>query len=250
MKTISIINLKGGVAKTITSVSLAHILATEHNKKVLLIDNDKQGNASKIYNCYDSYDKNTIARAMTERNLDPNEIIKHTTYENLDIVSANMNLLTANISVMMDASRQQQTRFKKAFENLDYDYCIIDNAPDINISIINAFTMSDEVIVPIKIDQFAFDGLNILKEQIKDNQADFNPGLLFRGCLITQFTNTDVCSQGEELLREMYPVFKTKIRRTASKIDESTFAKTPIVEYSRRCSASKDYLALVNEYLK
>ena len=99
MKTLSIINLKGGVAKTISSVNMAHVMAAVHGYKVLLIDNDKQGNASKIMNRH-SYKKPGIADIMTKRHIDMEQIIQETDYPNLDIVTANMNLLSANLEVI------------------------------------------------------------------------------------------------------------------------------------------------------
>ena len=172
MKVLSIINLKGGVAKTISSVNMAHILAAVKGCKVLLIDNDKQGNASKILNRH-SYDHKGTAEVMTQRGIDPAEVIQHTDFDGLDIITANMNLLTANLEVMLDQSRPQQTRFKKFLDGLqqEYDYCIIDNAPDINISTINALVASQDVMVPITIDDFAIDGLAELKEQILKMEA-------------------------------------------------------------------------------
>ncbi len=250
MKTISIINLKGGVAKTISACNIAHILATVHNKRVLLIDNDKQGNASKFFKVH-SYNKPSIADVMTQRHLNLSSIINHTDYNNLDIIPANMTLLRANREVLLDSARPQQNRIKHVLSILDqYDYCIIDNAPDINISTINALVASQEVIIPIKIDNFAFDGLSELKEQIDNITYDLNPLLKFKGCLVTCYQRNEVNRQGEEWLRNQkeYPVFSTHIRRT-EKVDESTFASTPIIEYSRRCGASRDYLAFVEEYL-
>lgn len=140
MKVLSIINLKGGVAKTISSVNMAHILAAVKGFKVLLIDNDKQGNASKIMNRH-SYDHKGTAEVMTQRGIDPAEVIQHTDFDGLDIITANMNLLTANLEVMLDQSRPQQTRFKKFLDGFvswgnytacypantdvtDYFYCI------------------------------------------------------------------------------------------------------------------------------
>ena len=251
MKVISVINLKGGVAKTISSANIAYILAEVHGYKVLMIDNDKQGNLSKFYNLH-SYDKKGIEEVMTSRNIDVKDIIQHTAYENLDIITANMNLLKANLEVLLDQVRPQQTRIKKALEEIQdkYDFCIIDNAPDINISTINALVASDDVLIPIKIDDFAFDGLNELIEQIENTKEDLNPKLTLKGCFVTQYMKNDVNIQGEEWLNSQskYPVFKTHIRRT-EKVDESTFAKMPIVEYSKRCGATKDYIALVDEYL-
>lgn len=252
MKVLSFINLKGGVAKTISSANVAHILTTVHGARVLIIDNDKQGNISKFYGMH-SYEYKGTDAVMTERGVDIRSLIRETQYKGLDIITANMNLLKANLEVLLDQSRPQQTRFKKALEEIeaDYDYCIIDNAPDINISTINALVASDDVLIPVKIDDFAFDGLKEIKEQIQTTKEDLNPKLNLKGCFITQFVKNEVNLQGEEYLnlQDEYPVFKTYIRRT-EKIDESTFAKMPIVEYSRRCGAARDYLQLVNEYLE
>ena len=252
MKVLSIINLKGGVAKTISSVNMAHILATVHGFKVLLIDNDKQGNASKILNRH-SYDNKGTAEVMTERGVDMTEVIQHTDYDGLDIITANMNLLTANLEVMLDQQRPQQIRFKKALEAVkgQYDYCIIDNAPDINISTINALVASTDVMVPITIDDFAIDGLAELKAQIDNTREDLNPDLKFCGCFVTQYDRSNEAdTQGEEFLKTLeYPVFNTHIRKTP-KMKPSTFAREPIIDYSPRCGASADYKALVEEWLK
>lgn len=252
MQTLSIINLKGGVAKTTSSVNMAHILAAVHGKKVLLIDNDKQGNTSKFLNRH-NYDHAGMAEIMTERTLDMKKIIQHTDFAGLDVITANMNLLTANLKVMLDQQRPQQTRLKKALQQVsnEYDYCIIDNAPDINISTINALVASNTVMVPITIDDFAIDGLAELKEQISNTKEDLNPDLHFMGCFITQFDRTNEADlQGEEFLKmQDCNLFETHIRRTP-KMKPSTFAREPIIEYSARCGASLDYKKLVEEYLK
>ena len=150
-------------------------------------------------------------------------------------------------------TRPQQTRLRAALDPIagEYDYCLIDNAPDINISTINALVASDDVIIPIKIDKYAFDGLAELKEQIEDTRDDLNPRLRLAGCLITCFQRTDADKQGEEWLRNQpeYPVFDTHIRYS-EKVTESTFAESPIAEYSRRSGAAMDYIAFVREYLE
>lgn len=260
MKTISVISLKGGVAKTTTSVNMAYILQKQ-GFKVLLIDNDKQGNASKTFGLYNPEDKDTVARIMLEKGLDVREIIKKTVYNesgcspkvgSLDIITSNMGLLEANLRTIVDTGRQQQTRFKKALEgvNSQYDFCVIDNAPDINMSIINALVVSDDIIIPIMIDQYSFDGLEILVEQIEQVKEDFNPALTLTGCLITQYRKSDVQQQGTEVLDSGYPIFESRIRRTENKVNESTFVGKPVVEYSVRCGASQDYKKFVHEYLE
>ncbi len=111
-----------------------------------------------------------------------------------------------------------QTRLKAACRQLEnsFDYCIIDCAPDINISTINALVASDYVLIPIKIDNFAFDGLAELIEQIENVREDFNPDIKYR-CFVTCYQNNEVNRQGEEWLKERrndYPLFNTHIRRT------------------------------------
>lgn len=248
----SIINLKGGVAKTITSVSFAYILAMVFGYRVLLIDNDKQGDASRQLRRR-GYEKKGIEEIMLSRKPNIREIIQKTDYENLDIVTANLKLLKANLEVMLDQQRPQQTRLRKALESVagDYDFCIIDNAPDINISTINAMVASDDVLVPLEIDDNTTEGLPELIEQIENVKEDLNQALSFRGCLVTKFDGRNMAHvQGEELLKAgEYPVFTSHIR-ISKKVAESTFSREPVFLYSRRAAASLDYLEAVKEYLE
>ena len=82
MKTISIINLKGGVAKTITAANMAHILAFIHRFKVLLVDNDKQGNISKMFNLHND-DAPSVSDVLTVRGLHLNSVIKRSKLRNI-----------------------------------------------------------------------------------------------------------------------------------------------------------------------
>ena len=249
MKTIAIINMKGGCAKTTTTVNMAHILATDYGKRVLVIDNDKQGNLSKACGVW-SYDNPSLADILTGQQA-IEEVTQETATERLYAIPANMHLLTANLMVIKDEERDQATILSKELERVkdNYDYCIIDCPPDINISVINALVAADEVIIPIKIDGYAFDGMDELEEQI-NNAKQLNPKLKFRGCLVTMFYNRDVCRQGEDYLQnQRYPVFSTHIRRT-EKADEVTFTNLSLMEYSPRSGAARDYKTFVKEYLE
>lgn len=249
MKTIAVINMKGGCAKTTTTVNMAHILAKDYGKRVLVIDNDKQGNLSKACGVW-SYDNPSLADILTGA-AGITEVIQTTQNPLLNAIPANMHLLTANLMVIKDEDREQATILKNGLEEVAdaYDYCIIDCPPDINISVINALVAADEVIIPIKIDGYAFDGMDELEEQINNAKA-LNPKLKLRGCLVTMFYNRDVCRQGEAWLQsQRYPVFKTHIRRT-EKADEVTFTNESLMEYSPRSGAARDYKAFVKEYLE
>ncbi|OOM79189.1 sporulation initiation inhibitor protein Soj [Clostridium puniceum] len=242
MKIISIINLKGGVGKTMSSINIAHILATVHNKKVLLIDNDGQSNTTKFFKLYDD-EEPSISDIMNE-SIDIEDVIFHTQYDNLDLIPSNM-------TSIKDNNISKGMILRRALEEIQdqYDYCIIDNPPGINVGVVNALIASDDVLIPIKIDKFAFDGMEELIKQI-NNVKKNNTNLNLRGCFITQFSRNKVNRQGEEILKNntSYPMFKTHIRKTV-KIDESSFESKPILECSKYCVAAKDYLNLVDEYL-
>ena len=250
MKTIAIINMKGGCAKTTTAVNMAYILAKEYDKKVLLIDNDKQGNLSKACGVW-SYEKPSLADMLTGQEEIGGVVQVVEKMPNMAVIPANMHLLTANLAVIKDEEREQATIISKELEKVKeiFDYCIIDCPPDINVSVINALVAADEVIIPIKIDGYAFDGMDELEEQINNAKA-LNPKLKFRGCLVTMYYNRDVCRQGEAWLQnQRYPVFKTHIRRT-EKADEVTFTNESLMEYSPRSGAARDYKTFVKEYLE
>ena len=251
MIVISIINFKGGVGKTVSAINMAHVLADVHGKRVLLIDCDKQGNVSKFFGLYAECD-HTLASVLTSKNPDVIPAICKTKYANLDIITADMRLLNANREILLDVTRAQQNRLTKALMHVNdqYDFCIIDCAPDINMSVINALVASDDILVPIKVDKFTFDGLAQLREQIEDLK-EFNPKLRLAGCFITMETRNNVNAEGVKWLEDEtdYPVFRTGIRKTV-KIDETTFTGKPILEYAKNCTAAVDYVKLVEEYLQ
>ena len=252
MRVLNICNLKGGVGKTITAINLACILAEIHKKKVLVVDNDKQGNTSKFFHAH-SYDYPSIADIMTGAK-GADEVIRHTAYERIDIIPANMSLLAANRAVLLDTMKPQQTRIRNAFDKVrgayDYEIVIIDNAPDENMSVINALAAGDDVIIPVKVDKFTFDGVDEMLQCVKQVKENFNPGLTFRGCVITNFRNNEVNSQGVAYMGTLskYRLMATQIH-WSMKVDESTFTFKPITKHSPRSWAARDYKKLAREYL-
>ncbi len=250
MKTLSFINFKGGVAKTVSAVNFAYILAALHDKRVLLIDNDKQGSASKFFGAYDP-DAASISDVLTAKDFLIHDAIRRTEYDGLDVIPANMSLLRAVRDILIDVQRPQQTRLSKALRQVadEYDFAIIDNAPDLNMSVINALVASDEVLIPIKVDLWALDGMKDLLDIIEDIRA-FNEDIRVAGCFVTMYSRNNVNAQGVDRLKQEAdaPFFNTVIRNTV-KVQETTFYGKPLHVYSRNSTAARDYEALVAEYL-
>ena len=248
MRTISIINLKGGVGKTVTSINMAYELIHNRGCRVLLIDCDKQGNTSKFMKCHD-YDKKSLSDVLLGT-AGIMEVSVRTKFALIDVVPANMSLLKADRQVLLDTTKPQQSRVREALKQVQdqYTYCVIDCAPDINISVINALVASDDVIIPVTIDKFAFDGIREILEQIRDVKKYYNPKLEFIGCLVTQYKKSELCDEGIKLLEDFCGrVLETKISWTQV-VSRSTFAGEPISVHSPRCGAAGGYKNLAAEY--
>jgi chromosome partitioning protein len=243
MKTLSVANFKGGVAKTISAANIAHILAAKHDKRVLLIDNDPQGNLSRLFNLYD-YDSYSIADVINDK-ANGDIAIGNTAFERLDIVPA-------NLSLSITENRVRDKVYSEFLATIAerYDYCIIDNAPTAGIHLTRALIASDEVIIPVTIDQFAIDGLSELTEQIALVEEYANHNIKIAGAFITNFQKTKAQISGAEWLRANADIriFDTQIRRSA-KVTESTIHKLPLLAFSPRSAPAQDYDALVTEYL-
>jgi chromosome partitioning protein len=257
MRTISILNLKGGVAKTFTAANMAYEL-WRRGYKVLLIDNDKQGNLSKAYGRYDAESIAPIARLLSGDWQSAEELIQHTDYEGIDIIASNMSLFGATWNLTKEESENQTERYKKLvyaaveyYGNCTiwgkYDYCVIDNPPDIGLNVVNALAITDEVIVPVKIDEDALEGLDIVADQIQDAKA-FNPALTLAGVLVTVYQNTDGEAAGVEWLKQQGQYKVLGVIRYSKKVAENSFMRKPIYEYSPCCGAAQSYKKFITEY--
>nr|WP_283689708.1 ParA family protein [Clostridium perfringens] len=248
MKNLSIFNIKGGVAKTTSTANFGACLS-QNGKKVLLVDLDPQSNLTKLFKAYSMEDL-SIADVLLNKNLDLHKVIKKTDFENIDILPANVNLAFAERKILLDVSRSQQNRLSKALESIkdEYDYCLIDCPPALNMITVNALCASHDVLVPIKIDKFALDGLEYLLDSIEEIKDEFNPSLNFKGCFITMDSATTVNKVIKQELKNILgdKVFNTTIKQNV-KVVESTFEECPVVFSSKKARASLNYIELSNE---
>lgn len=248
MKTISIVNLKGGVGKTVTAVNLAGILAADYGRRVLLVDSDPQGDASQYIGVVpgpastaDLFDGGTAYYG---------DVIQHTIYRDLDIIPSDMQL--ASVDLDADIDRRRAVRVyadlrDALVEDNEYDVMIFDCPPSFSLPCISAIAASDTVIVPIKPGAFEMFGMQMLSRQIASVQGGKRD---VRG-LLTIWHNADATRQGEDWMRKHSPIplFKQKIRRT-DKVTESTYAAQPVTQWSPMSAAARDYRTWVVELME
>ena len=248
MKKISVFNIKGGVAKTTSTANFGACLE-EKGDRVLLVDLDPQSNLTKLFKAYSMEDV-SIADVLLDKNLDIEKVIKKTDFENIDILPSNVTLAFAERKILLDVNRSQQNRLAKALEEIEdkYDYCLIDCPPALNMITVNALCASDEVLVPIKIDKFALDGLEYLLDSIEEIKEEFNPNLNFKGCFITMDSSTTVNNVIKQELKSVLgeKMFNTSIHQNI-KVVESTFEECPVVFSSKKARASINYKDLSKE---
>jgi chromosome partitioning protein len=248
MKTISIMNVKGGVGKTITAVNLAQILACDHNFRVLLIDADAQADASSML-IPEEDEESADCYGMLTAGVVAEDYIQSTCYRNLDIVCGGSDMFWISME-----SAERYTRTMHDFLSAvspDYDFCIIDCPPHFSAPSVAAICNSTHVIVPVKLDAFGIRGCRFLVKQV-EAILEINPDISMPLVLVTMWRNSEVCRQSYQLLRQDLPedvvIFPTVIRRT-DKADESTFYGQALGEYSRYSSAGRDYRNFTSELL-
>lgn len=254
MRTIAIMNNKGGVGKTVTSINLADILARDCKRQVVLVDCDGQCNLTSF--CCPNLDTDAVP-TLTEVLTGNAEIVWS---DNLTEVAPGLRLLPGSPdlyeldlhSVLEGAGGRYSARLRDfvqcAREDGDTDYLIFDCAPGYTCASVAALMAAEDVVIPVNPDGFSFRGLSSMTRQIQGLRRA-GVGTRIAGVLLTQWRSTELVLQGEDLLRSSgVPVFAQAIRRT-EKVPESTFSQLPVTQYSPNSAASVDYRRWVREYL-
>lgn len=258
MYTFNFINLKGGVGKTTVSTHVSYSLAEEYNKKVLFIDNDKQGNSSSFFNSAQS-DASLSELLIGEKTIE--EVIHKTQYRNIDIIPADMSLASVNMQMLIDKKYNRSDILKNKLSAITdkYDFCIIDNPPDINVSVLNCLMVTDQVIIVTTHDKHAFDGAKEMQKQIDKIKTSGNSGIIFRGCLLNKYKHSisgdKMCkeySQEQGNNKKMF--FNSKIRM-ASKMVTNLLTRSinnqkTVYELSPRNRFISDMNRFINELVK
>lgn len=252
MKTIPIVNLKGGVGKTTTTINLASILARDYKQRVLMIDADPQGNLSQFFEAETEGSLCTTLQLLTHGTGFYPDFVCETGFDRLHLIPADMRLLEADVAAFQ-AGRAKLSAIADLrdvlIEDDAYDYLLIDCPPAFSAGTLAALAAATEVIIPIKLDAFATSGMVELMVQV-DNMRKINPALRVAGLLITMYRPTELNIQAEDYLRadRRFRVFASVIRQS-DKVGDSTFVRDALVDYSPRSAACVDYRRFVREYL-
>jgi chromosome partitioning protein len=246
---LAIANQKGGVGKTTTAINLAASLAAT-DFRVLIIDSDPQGNATtglgipKDPNRPGTYD-------VLLGDAAPTDAILATDFDGLSILTADKNLVGANLELVDLPNREFRLRERIAPLREHFRFILIDCPPALDLLTLNALLAADGVLVPIQCEFFALEGISELMDTIDRIRDSFQHHLRVEGILLTMFDDrTNLTRQVAADLREFFgaQVFNTFIPRSVRLAEAPSFGK-PILTYDPRSKGAESYIQLAKELL-
>lgn len=254
-KIIALVNQKGGVGKTTSSINLSASLG-ELNKRTLLVDLDPQGNSTTGLGIDKGTIKQSIYDLITGKS-NVNDVIIKTKFSNLFIIPATISLAGADIEIR-EISRQktdyqQNYQLKNPLDQIKdkFDYIIIDCPPSLGLLTTNALTASDSVIIPVQCEFFALEGIMQLLNTIMIAQKNLNSQLDIEGVLLTMLDNRT--NLGLEVVQDVKGYFKERVYDTIVprlvRLSEAPSHGKPILSYDPKSRGTEAYLNLAREVI-
>ncbi len=254
MKVISVINQKGGVGKTTTVINLAAGLSKQ-NKKILVIDLDPQGNATTGLGLSNITNSEETIYGALNGSKHISDIIKKTNFNNLDIITSNVDLSGLEVETAGDEKRAfiLKARLSTYFNENEafYDYVLIDCPPSLSLLTVMALVSSNALLVPLQTEFFALEGLTQLMKTIERIKVNLNPSLDIRGILLTMYDKRNKLSaQVEKEARDYFKdkVYETVIPRNV-RLSEAPSHGMPVLIYDKTCPGSKSYFSFTDEFI-
>ena len=251
---ISVINQKGGVGKTTTVINLAAGLAKQE-KRILVIDLDPQGNATTGLGLSNIENSNETIYGVLNGTKSISEVIKKTKFDNLDIITSNVDLSGLEVETAGDSKRAFILKEKLVSILNDsracYDYILIDCPPSLSLLTVMALVSSSSLVVPLQTEFFALEGLTQLMKTIERIKVNLNPKLRIRGILLTMYDKRNrLSSQVEKEARDYFKekVYTTVIPRNV-RLSEAPSHGVPVLIYDKNCVGSKSYFSFTDEFI-
>jgi chromosome partitioning protein len=249
-RVIAMVNQKGGVGKTTSTVSLGAALAG-YGRRVLLVDFDPQGAIAISFGINPSALELTVYNLITDEHRHIDEVIVHSDVENLDLLPSNIDLAAAELQLVSEVGREYA--LKRALEPVlgNYDIILIDCQPSLGLLTLNALTAAHGVVVPMECEYFALRGVALLKDTIDKVSARLNPDLAIIGVVATMYDSRTLHSREVlETVQQAFGdlVFITTISRTI-KFPDAAVAGTPITVYAPDSTGAEAYRQLAREVL-
>ena len=246
---LAVVNQKGGVGKSTTSVNLAATLG-ELGERVLLVDLDPQGNATSGFGLKKNQRELCVYDALLG-DTPIAEIIEPVEVENVFIVPATIALAGAEIELVSAMSREMRLRNILAPVVAEFDWVIVDCPPSLGLLTINALTAADGMIVPIQCEYYALEGLSKLLDSVRLVKTHLNPELDVFGAVMTMFdSRTRLAQQVVDEVRDFfeYKVFETLIPRTV-RLSEAPSHGLPVTLYDTGGKGAEAYRSLAKEVM-
>jgi len=248
-KIIAVVNQKGGVGKTTTSVNLGAFLA-HLGKQVLLVDLDPQANASSGLGIEHSKLEFGIYEALIGQK-SIFEVIKRTLQKGYNVAPATVGLAGAGIELVSMENREYLLAELLNQVKNDYDYIIVDGPPSLGLLTINSLVAADEILIPTQSEYYALEGLGQLLATINLIQENLKPELKIMGTVITMFDKRNKLSTSVmEELKKYFPgrVFETVIPRSVRLAEAPSYGRS-ILQYDAKSAGGRAYEALANEVM-
>ncbi len=246
--TIAVLNQKGGVGKTTTTINLASYLAKQ-GKKVLIADLDPQGNATSGL----GIDKNSLGETMYDVLFQHDvaaSILTETDFDGIQIIPANANLAGAEVQLVNVLQRELQ--LKRALELFEHDFILIDCPPSLGLLTINALSAADYVLIPVQAEYYALEGLSQLLNVVERVQNTINPKLALLGVVLTMFDSRN--SLSDQVKAELSKHFGNKLFTTIIprnvRLAEAPSYGRPISEHDKWSKGARAYKSLAKEVIK